>query len=54
MDDAMMNIIGGGAQYGDFALDDDNVVDDGSQFLVDYNNQQEKIVQDYTVQVDFY
>jgi hypothetical protein len=47
MDDAMMDIINDGAnEYAQFEGDDNNQeVDDGSQYFADYEDEQENIVQ---------
>jgi hypothetical protein len=48
MDDAMMDIINtGGNQYAEFEVDDNNQdVDDGSQYIADFEDEQDNIVQD--------
>jgi hypothetical protein len=48
MDDAIMDIINDGAnEYAQFKGDDNNQeVDDGSQYFADYEDEQENIVQD--------
>jgi hypothetical protein len=48
MDDAMMDIINtSGNQYAEFEVDDNNQdVDDGSQYIADFEDEQDNIVQD--------